>query len=36
MTRLPEQPGERISRSKTISFRFDGKTVEAYEGDTIG
>jgi sarcosine oxidase subunit alpha len=36
MTRLPEQPGERIERSKTISFRFDGKTVEAYEGDTIG
>jgi sarcosine oxidase subunit alpha len=36
MSRLPEQPGERISRSKTISFRFDGKTVEAYEGDTIG
>src|SRR5919197_394325 len=36
MSRLPQQPGERISRSKTISFRFDGKTVEAYEGDTIG
>jgi sarcosine oxidase, subunit alpha len=36
MSRLPEQPGERISRSKTISFRFDGKAVEAYEGDTIG
>ncbi|HEX2105398.1 MAG TPA: 2Fe-2S iron-sulfur cluster-binding protein [Solirubrobacteraceae bacterium] len=36
MSRLPEQPGERISRSKTISFRFDGKTVQAYEGDTIG
>jgi sarcosine oxidase subunit alpha len=36
MTRLPEQPGERIARTKTISFRFDGKTVEAYEGDTIG
>jgi sarcosine oxidase, subunit alpha len=36
MSRLPEQPGERISRSKTIAFRFDGKKVEAYEGDTIG
>jgi len=36
MSRLPEQPGERISRSKTISFRFDGKQVQAYEGDTIG
>src|SRR4051812_13181038 len=36
MSRLPEQPGERIERSKTIAFRFDGKKVEAYEGDTIG
>jgi sarcosine oxidase, subunit alpha len=36
MSRLPQQPGERINRSKTIGFRFDGKTVEAYEGDTIG
>jgi sarcosine oxidase subunit alpha len=36
MSRLPEQPGERISRAKVIRFTFDGKTVEAYEGDTIG
>src|SRR4051794_37283784 len=36
MSRLPEEPGERIERSKTIAFRFDGKKVEAYEGDTIG
>jgi len=36
MSRLPERPGERISRAKVISFSFDGKTVEAYEGDTIG
>ncbi|MGI8863739.1 MAG: 2Fe-2S iron-sulfur cluster-binding protein [Solirubrobacteraceae bacterium] len=36
MSRLPEQPGERISRHKLISFTFDGKKVEAYEGDTVG
>jgi sarcosine oxidase subunit alpha len=36
MSRLPEQPGERISRGKVITFSFDGKPVEAYEGDTIG
>jgi sarcosine oxidase subunit alpha len=36
MRRLPTQPGERISRHKLISFTFDGETVEAYEGDTVG
>jgi sarcosine oxidase, subunit alpha len=36
MSRLPEQPGERIQRHKLISFTFDGKKVEAYEGDTVG
>ena len=35
MTRLPDQPGERIDRSRAISFTFDGKTIPAYEGDTI-
>ena len=34
--RLPPRPGERINRAKTIEFSFDGKTVEAFEGDTIG
>jgi sarcosine oxidase subunit alpha len=34
--RLPEQPGERINRAKVLSFEFDGKPVEALEGDTIG
>ena len=34
--RLPPGPGERIDRSSTVSFSFDGKPVEAYEGDTIG
>ena len=36
MSRLDSQPGERIDRTKRISFTFDGKKVEAYEGDTIG
>ena len=35
MTRLPVQPGERIDRSRPITFTFDGKTIPAYEGDTI-
>ena len=35
MTRLPEQPGERIDRGRAISFSFDGKTVPAFAGDTI-
>ncbi len=36
MSRLPNQPGERIDRQRTLSFTFDGKRVQAYEGDTIG
>jgi sarcosine oxidase subunit alpha len=36
MTRLPPQPGERISRGRAIEFEFDGKKVDALEGDTIG
>src|ERR1700722_1344330 len=36
MSRLAPQAGERIDRSKTISFTFDGKQVTAFEGDTIG
>ncbi|MGH2892949.1 MAG: (2Fe-2S)-binding protein, partial [Solirubrobacteraceae bacterium] len=36
MSRLGPQPGERIDRTKQISFTFDGKKVQAYEGDTIG
>ena len=34
--RLPNQPGELIDRHKLIRFTFDGKAVEAYEGDTVG
>jgi sarcosine oxidase subunit alpha len=36
MSRLPRQPDERIDRQKILRFTFDGKSVEAYEGDTIG
>ena len=35
MTRLPEQPGERIDRAVGLEFSFDGKPVPAFEGDTI-
>ena len=36
MSRLPNQPGELINRLNVIRFTFDGKPVEAYEGDTVG
>jgi sarcosine oxidase subunit alpha len=36
VSRLSPQPGERIERARKLSFTFDGKRVEAYEGDTIG
>src|SRR5947209_13569976 len=36
MSRLVPQPGERIDRTRTISFTFNGKKVTAFEGDTIG
>src|SRR5580700_10419231 len=35
VSRLPNQPGELINRNNVIRFTFDGKPVEAYEGDTI-
>ena len=34
--RLDNRPSELINRDKTIEFEFNGKPVEAYEGDTIG
>jgi sarcosine oxidase subunit alpha len=34
--RLPEQPGERIDRARVVSFEFDGRPVQGFEGDTIG
>jgi sarcosine oxidase subunit alpha len=33
--RLPEQPGERIDRSRPVSFTFAGWKVTGFEGDTI-
>ncbi len=36
MSRLPNQPGELINRNKVLRFTFDGKAIEAYEGDTVG
>ena len=35
MSRLPVQPGERIDRGRPIRFTFDGKSIPAFEGDTI-
>jgi sarcosine oxidase subunit alpha len=35
VSRIGPQPGERIARAKKITFTFDGKKVEGYEGDTI-
>ncbi len=36
MSRLEPQPTERIDRATRVSFTFDGKRVEAFEGDTVG
>src|SRR5512135_117348 len=36
MTRLPPQPAEQIDRDRPVAFTFDGKPVQAFEGDTIG
>ena len=36
MNRLDPQPGEVIDRGRLVSFRFEGRTVPAHPGDTIG
>jgi sarcosine oxidase subunit alpha len=36
VTRLPAHPAERIDRTRTLTFTFDGKPVPALAGDTIG
>ena len=36
MSRLPPQPAEQIDRNKPVKFTFDGKSIAALEGDTIG
>ena len=33
--RLPNPKGLYLDRSKTITFKFDGKTYQGYQGDTI-
>ena len=34
--RLPERQGEAIRRDRPIRFRFERRTIEAFEGDTVG
>ena len=33
--RLPQKPVERINRSKPVSFNYNGRKVQCYEGDTV-
>jgi len=33
--RLPPQPEERLNRERPLTFLFDGKPVQGFEGDTI-
>jgi sarcosine oxidase subunit alpha len=35
VTRLAKQPGERLDRSQTLTFSFDGRPIQAFAGDTI-
>jgi sarcosine oxidase, subunit alpha len=35
VTRLPARPGERIDRTRQVTFTFDGRPVPALAGDTI-
>ncbi len=35
MSRLAPRPSERIDRSTAVSFTFDGKIVEGFDGDTV-
>jgi len=34
--RLPELQGERIDRTKAVTFSYGGKPIQAFRGDTIG
>lgn len=36
LVRLDARAGERIDRSRPVSFTFHGKTIEGFEGDTLG
>jgi sarcosine oxidase, subunit alpha len=33
--RLPSRPTEKILRSNKVAFTFDGRSIEAYDGDTL-
>jgi sarcosine oxidase, subunit alpha len=35
-SRLPEAPDERIRRDRPVRFELDGRTLPAFEGDTVG
>jgi sarcosine oxidase, subunit alpha len=35
VTRVGQQPGERLDRTRTVRFSFDGREVEGLAGDTI-
>jgi sarcosine oxidase, subunit alpha len=35
MTRLPAPFGRRIDRARPVTFRFEGRTVRGFQGDTI-
>jgi sarcosine oxidase subunit alpha len=34
--RLPERQGEAIRRDRPVRFRFERRTIDAFEGDTVG
>jgi sarcosine oxidase, subunit alpha len=34
--RLPSHPAQRVDRSRPLTFTFDGKSVAAYHGETVG
>ena len=36
MTRIAARPGERIDRSRSIAFTFDGREMSGLAGDTVG
>ena len=36
MSRLPQQPGEVVDRTRKVTFTFDGAEISALAGDTIG
>lgn len=35
-TRLPPHPAQQVDRSKPMAFSFDGRTIQAFQGETIG